>query len=92
MASELTPEQNERIREALAEGRKIEAIKVYREATGCGLREAKEFIEALIPRLKEQEPEKYAKLSEGVGCASAAILFGIGLAAVALVWFRTFAS
>src|SRR5690606_31010512 len=31
----------------LREGRKIEAIKVYREATGCGLAEAKAGVERL---------------------------------------------
>ena len=32
-------------------GRKIEAIKAYRESTGVGLREAKEAVEALERRL-----------------------------------------
>jgi ribosomal protein L7/L12 len=35
------------LRALLAEGRKIEAIKRYREATGAGLAEAKEAVEAL---------------------------------------------
>ena len=38
----LTPQ----VRAAIAANRKIEAIKLYREETGAGLREAKEFIEA----------------------------------------------
>lgn len=33
--------------ELVRKGRKIEAIKRYREETGVGLREAKEFIESL---------------------------------------------
>ena len=28
-------------------GRKIDAIKLVREATGCGLRESKDYVEAL---------------------------------------------
>ena len=36
-----------RVRTLMAEGRKIEAIKVYREATGAGLKEAKDAVEAL---------------------------------------------
>jgi large subunit ribosomal protein L7/L12 len=36
-----------RVRSLLAEGRKIEAIKVYREATGAGLKEAKDAVEAI---------------------------------------------
>ena len=31
---------------ALARGNKIEAIKIYREATNCGLKEAKDAVEA----------------------------------------------
>src|SRR5262249_14105583 len=33
--------------EALRRGEKIQAIKLYRESTGVGLREAKEFVEDL---------------------------------------------
>lgn len=40
-------ELSERVRSLLAEGRKIEAIKVYREATSAGLKEAKDAVEAL---------------------------------------------
>lgn len=35
----------ERIRQELAHGRKIEAIKIYREQTGVGLKEAKDAVE-----------------------------------------------
>jgi ribosomal protein L7/L12 len=37
----------EQLRVLLAEGKKIEAIKVYRERTGAGLAEAKDAVEAL---------------------------------------------
>jgi hypothetical protein len=33
--------------EALARGKTIEAIKIYREATGAGLKEAKDAVEAM---------------------------------------------
>ncbi len=85
MPDQPTQEQIEQIADALASGRKIEAIKIYRDATGKGLKEAKEFVDALIPRLKEQDPEKYAKLSQGAGCASA-ILLSIGLTTTVVVW------
>ena len=42
----LTPEQAAEIDEALDRRRKIEAIKLYREWSGLGLREAKEAVEA----------------------------------------------
>jgi len=86
--NDITQEQIDRISDALASGRKIEAIKIYREATGQGLKEAKDFIEALIPKLKEQDPEKYASLGQGSGCSSAAVLC-IGLVAVAVFWIAT---
>ena len=40
------------VREALQRGQKIEAIRLYREATGVGLREAKERVETAerLPR------------------------------------------
>lgn len=37
--------------QALQRGKKIEAIKHYREASGAGLRDAKEFVEELQKRL-----------------------------------------
>ena len=42
--------------EALRRGAKIEAIKRYREQTGAGLKEAKDFVEALQNRLGPVRP------------------------------------
>ena len=42
-----TPEQVAQIHAELASGRKINAIKLYREVTGVGLKEAKEAVEAI---------------------------------------------
>ena len=73
MSNQPTPEQMDAIADALAANRKIEAIKIYREATGKGLKDSKEFIEVLIPKLREEDPEKFAALgkSQGGGCATA---------------------
>jgi ribosomal protein L7/L12 len=43
----LTPEQVAQINAEIATGRKINAIKYYREFTGQGLKEAKEAVEAI---------------------------------------------
>jgi ribosomal protein L7/L12 len=43
----MRPEVLEEIRQLVAQRRKIDAIKLYREATHAGLREAKEAVEAL---------------------------------------------
>jgi ribosomal protein L7/L12 len=87
MPDQPTQEQTEAIANALTGGRKIEAIKIYRAATGKGLKDAKDFVDALIPKLVEQDPEKYKALasSQGAGCASALIACtGLGAAAVLL--------
>lgn len=77
----------EAVTEALARGQKIEAIKIYREATGKGLKEAKDFIDELIPQLVEKDAQRFAKLAQSSGCGAAvlAILFAVG----SLVWLTT---
>jgi ribosomal protein L7/L12 len=47
MDSRLTPEQSAAVRAAIARDAKIEAIKLYREATGLGLAESKDAVEEL---------------------------------------------
>jgi ribosomal protein L7/L12 len=86
MPDELDNEQIRQVTDALAGGKKIQAIKLYREFTGKNLIEAKEFIDELIPKLKEQDPERYASLDEkSAGCASV-ILAGLGLATLTYWW------
>ncbi len=86
MPTELTDEQVEEVAGALAAGSKISAIKLYREFTGTGLAEAKRFVDELVPKLKEQDPEKYAALSQKTaGCASV-VLVCLAVAA-ALQWY-----
>lgn len=41
------PELEDEVRRLMGERRKIEAIKLYRETTGIGLKEAKEAVEAI---------------------------------------------
>jgi ribosomal protein L7/L12 len=43
----IDPADLEQLHSLLAEGKKIEAIKVYRERTGARLAEAKDAVEAL---------------------------------------------
>lgn len=45
--------------EALFEGRKIEAIRRHREATGSDLRGAKEAVEALEAELRASDPTRF---------------------------------
>ncbi|KFX54906.1 50S ribosomal protein L7/L12 [Clostridium botulinum] len=39
---------NDEIKNLILEGKKVEAIKKYRNATGIGLKESKEYIDSLI--------------------------------------------
>ena len=45
---DLTPAIREEIMACMRNGSKIQAIKTYRTAVGCGLREAKEAVEAMV--------------------------------------------
>ncbi len=74
MSVELTSEIRQKIIDEIKAGRKISAIKLYREYTDCSLVDAKDFIEALTSQLKEQDPEAFQKA--GVGCGTS-VLFCI---------------
>ena len=83
----LTPAQAAEIEAALAQGRRLPAIKLYREFTGAGLKDAKDVICGLADELYRRDPAKYPA-PRSAGCASA-IAFGLalaGAAAVVLVW------
>ncbi|WP_433087538.1 ribosomal protein L7/L12 [Dactylosporangium sp. CA-052675] len=47
---EPVPDVHPMVLQELQQGRKIQAIKAYREATGAGLREAKDDVEAIARR------------------------------------------
>ncbi len=48
LIEQLSPGEKERIMVLLREGKKIEAIKLCRTLTGCGLKEAKDTVEKLL--------------------------------------------
>lgn len=54
MASPSAPDPLSKVREALHQGRKVDAVRLYREATGAYLKEALEAVEAM--RGKEGVP------------------------------------
>ena len=43
----VTPDLEQQVRSLLAQGRKLEAVKIYKNDVGCGLKEAKDAVEAL---------------------------------------------
>jgi ribosomal protein L7/L12 len=55
--NELSQEDTNRLTDLILAGQKIEAIKVYRDITGMGLRESKEFIDEFEAQLREANPD-----------------------------------
>jgi hypothetical protein len=76
---------DEEIREAIFAGQKIRAIKLYREVSGAGLKEAKDFVEALAAELYARSPEKFTT-APASGCGTAAALLLLA-PAVAWLWW-----
>jgi hypothetical protein len=59
-------------------GKKIQAIKVYRERHGVGLKDAKDAVEALAAQ--------HGVTAQGSGCAGVVLLGLVGLASAAGAW------
>ncbi len=74
MPEKLTEEQREQILELLLQQRKIDAIKVYREATGEGLKESKDFVETIIRELRKEHPDLLPAQKAGCGTTTALLL------------------
>ena len=72
--AEPTTEQWQSIQAALFAGRKIEAIKLYREATEAGLAEAKDAMDAYQERLRNDHPDRFPAPTAKSGCASMILL------------------
>ena len=90
MSGDMNQADMDRVNEALFAGRLIEAIKIYRTATGGGLKESKDFFEALDARLRSEMPAKFTAppptTIEFGAAGSAAILIGIVALVAAIVW------
>jgi hypothetical protein len=81
----ISEETEQRIYDALFAGSKIQAIKEHRTATGAGLAESKELIDALERQLRAESPEKFIA-TKRLGCSGViALTIGMGLAAATLL-------
>jgi ribosomal protein L7/L12 len=67
---------------ALFAGNKIEAIRIWRQISGNGLKESKDFIDALELDLRTETPEKFAAAPRRLGCAGVLVVLAIGAAAI----------
>jgi len=83
MPREISEENMRQLLDALMEGRKIAAIKLHRQFTGSGLKEAKDAIEELEASFRAKYPDKFKAAPQGKGClGAAAVICFCGLAAV----------
>jgi ribosomal protein L7/L12 len=84
------------IGEALSAGKKIEAIRLYRKATGAGLKEAKDAIDAIVAEKRAGPPPRAAgagivqrrRLNPIVALLALAALFGTVCGLVVLIFAR----
>ena len=77
------PEQWEWIDGELFAGRKIQAIKSYREATGRGLAESKQAIDEREITLRREQPEKFTAPAGKAGCMGVIAIVASAAALVA---------
>jgi ribosomal protein L7/L12 len=81
---QLTEQQQQAIHAEIFKEHKISAIKLYREATGAGLKEAKDAVEEIEKNLRQREPSKFAKPAGKSGCMSVVAVVAL-LVSAALV-------
>lgn len=70
------------IREAIFRKQKIVAIKLYREATGVQLVDAKNAVETMEAELRASAPDRFSTVESRGGCFAVALGMGtlVGLA------------
>jgi len=78
------PEEDaKKMTEFIFAGQRIAAIKMYKEATGLGLKESKDVIDALEKQLREECPDEFAHAAK-TGCSVVAV--GVLLALAIAAW------
>ena len=74
MARSLSDAERDQVHAAVFAGRKIAAIKAYREATGEGLKESKDAVEALEAELRASAPGRFSPTTPKGGCMPVMLL------------------
>lgn len=84
----MTPEQEQEIRALIAKGNKIEAIKLYREAMGVGLKEAKDWVdkESGTPASNFAERRKPVDAAKKVSTGCTSVVLCLILLAIVVVY------
>ena len=65
MKRDPTEAEYEKIADAVFANNRVEATNIYLSITECGLTQAQEYIRSLTARLKESEPDKFARKKPG---------------------------
>ena len=76
----IDPAQIDRILDALQSGKKLNAVKIYKDSSGASLMESKAFIENLIEELGLELD------NEQSGCVSTLLLFVGLISMLLLIW------
>ena len=90
--AKLNDQERQAIETAIFAGRKIEAIKLHRKATGNGLAEAKRAVEDLEVDLRRSAPENFIAGANKKGCAGVlvcALLMATGAIVFSLLILRS---
>jgi len=85
MANELTPEQLTTISNAIYSGNKIEAIKLYRTATGKDLKDSKDAVEKLAGELEARNRAMFARQRRQSGSLATLVFWGAIAAVIVYV-------
>jgi hypothetical protein len=84
----MNPETMNAIADALRVGNKIAAVKLHREATGLGLKESKDEVEAIEAGLRAKFPDQFpAKPAAGKGGCLGLVVFGLATSLAGLGWW-----
>ena len=83
----LSDKQLNEITDSIIAGQKIQAIKMFVDATGYGLKEAKEEVEALVEALAEEHPEILQRSSRPGSALGIMIVAVIATIAIFIIFF-----
>lgn len=86
MDAPLSPDQQNQIDALLFGRQKLQAIKLYRDWTHAGLKEAKDAVDGREAELEKQSPQSFS--GKSTGCFSILLLAASGLTVAAWVGVR----
>ncbi len=69
MKSNISEDKLKEVHDFLFYGKKIQAIKVYKEATGLGLKDSKTAVETIEKKLRDERPEEFKVSPDSAGCS-----------------------